>query len=133
MGVTIGEAARQLGIKAHVLRHWDFVGVLRPSTRTSAGHRRYTANDIARGRVVMRCQQAGMSLTDIAALGPGNTANRKAVIIRNVGRLAELRLELDSAILFLQHTLRCTHPIIESCTECSDYASPREVIRPSAD
>ncbi len=46
-GWAIGEIAERFGIATSVLRHWEDVGLLRPS-RDSAGRRRYDLDDVTR-------------------------------------------------------------------------------------
>ena len=40
------EAAKMLGVHPSTLRRWDKKGILRPSTRTPTGERRYTEADL---------------------------------------------------------------------------------------
>ena len=42
----IAEAAKMLGVHPSTLRRWDEKGILRPSTRTLTGERRYTEADL---------------------------------------------------------------------------------------
>jgi excisionase family DNA binding protein len=44
--VSIGQAAKMLGVSIATLRRWDKEGKL-PSERTPSGHRRYLASDVA--------------------------------------------------------------------------------------
>lgn len=46
MQMSIGSAARYLGVSVVTLRRWDREGVLRPSWRTPGGHRRYNLSDL---------------------------------------------------------------------------------------
>lgn len=118
--MTIGDAARALGVESHVLRHWDDVGALRPSERTAAGHRRYTAADLDRGRIALRCQRTGMTLADIAGLGDRDS--RRRIVERNLEQLRQQRAQIDRAATFLEHTLSCTHSIAIECADCAEFA-----------
>jgi excisionase family DNA binding protein len=44
--LSIGEAAKTLGVSIETLRRWDKIGLL-PAERTPAGHRRYLSTDVA--------------------------------------------------------------------------------------
>ena len=44
--VSIGAAAKTLGVSIHTLRRWDAIGKL-VAERTPAGHRRYLASQVA--------------------------------------------------------------------------------------
>lgn len=46
---TVGEAAAILGVTPRTLRHWDDIGVLSPSRRTSTDYRLYTEDDLELG------------------------------------------------------------------------------------
>lgn len=48
----IGELAQHTGLSVRALHHYDQIGLVRPSHRTSAGHRRYTAR---RASACTRC------------------------------------------------------------------------------
>lgn len=66
--VTVGEAARQLGLAADTLRYYDRIGLVRPAARGAAGRRLYTAEDLARLRFVQRAQAMNYRLAEIKAL-----------------------------------------------------------------
>lgn len=65
--MKIADAAARAGVAPHVLRHWEDVGVLRPA-RSPAGHRVYDETLVALARLVLVCQRAGFSLSEIAEL-----------------------------------------------------------------
>ena len=44
----VGDLARITGLTVRALHHYDHIGLLSPSLRTAAGHRLYTAADVAR-------------------------------------------------------------------------------------
>ncbi|NIL64873.1 MerR family DNA-binding transcriptional regulator, partial [Salinispora arenicola] len=44
--LTVGQAAELAGVTVRTLHHYDEIGLLRPSTRTAAGHRAYSAGDV---------------------------------------------------------------------------------------
>src|SRR5919201_3674111 len=68
MGTTalkVGELARRTGLTVRTLHHYDEIGLLRPSLHTEAGHRLYTARDVARLQQVLSLRQFGFSLEEI--------------------------------------------------------------------
>jgi DNA-binding transcriptional MerR regulator len=69
---SVGELAAETGLTVRTLHHYDEVGVLRPSRRSAAGHRRYTAGDVARLHRVMALRGFGFSLAEVAALLDGD-------------------------------------------------------------
>ncbi len=62
----VGEVAAATGLTVRTLRHYDDIGLLMPSERSSAGHRRYTTDDLGRLYAVLALRQLGLPLADIA-------------------------------------------------------------------
>jgi MerR family copper efflux transcriptional regulator len=56
--LKIGDAAAVLGIAAHVLRHWESVGLLTPP-RSSSGHRVYDQQTLDKARLIKTLQGRG--------------------------------------------------------------------------
>ena len=65
----VGELAERTGLTVRALHHYDAMGLLSPSGRTDsahqAGHRLYTAADVARLQQVLSLKQLGFSLEQI--------------------------------------------------------------------
>lgn len=116
--MTIGDVADHFGLPAHVLRHWESVGLLCPA-RVTGGRRRYTRDDLFRVASILRAKQAGLSLPDIRAfLAAGDPAVRKGVLRRNHGVLRARMAALQSALDLLEAGLNCSH---EDVTTCPNY------------
>jgi DNA-binding transcriptional MerR regulator len=113
--MAIGQVADHFGLPAHVLRHWESVGLLRPA-RVEGGRRRYTRDDLFRVASIVRAKQAGLPLRDIGAfLAAGNPAARKDVLRRNHRALRARMAALQSALDLLEAGLNCTHEDIATC------------------
>lgn len=67
-GMTVGEVARTAGVTVRTLHHWDAVGLLVPSGRTSSGYRVYTADDVARLVRVLGHRELGLGLDEVRRL-----------------------------------------------------------------
>ncbi|MFF5114214.1 HEAT repeat domain-containing protein [Streptosporangium sp. NPDC000509] len=63
--MLIGEVARRSGVSARMLRHYDTLGLVRPTGRTSAGYREYSAADIQRIFHIESLRSLGLSLHDV--------------------------------------------------------------------
>jgi DNA-binding transcriptional MerR regulator len=63
--LKVGELARRTGLTVRTLHHYDELGLLQPSLRTEAGHRLYTADDIARLQQIVSLRQLGFSLDEV--------------------------------------------------------------------
>ena len=118
--VQIGGAANQLGVEAHVLRHWEDVGILRPP-RSASGYRSYDAETLQRARMVQGCKSAGMSLDQIRIVLDSSRHGRSAVIEAQRQRIATRQVELARTERFLEHVLTCRHSLVTRCPECSAY------------
>src|SRR5262245_35351804 len=62
----IGELARATKVTVRALHHYDRLGLLVPSSRTSGGHRCYTGADVRRLHTILALRGFGLSLQDIA-------------------------------------------------------------------
>ncbi|MET7357892.1 HEAT repeat domain-containing protein [Streptomyces sp. NPDC005562] len=63
--MLIGEVARRSGVSARMLRHYDALGLVRPTGRTVGGYREYSAADIRRIFHVESLRSLGLSLKQI--------------------------------------------------------------------
>ncbi|MFJ7287782.1 MerR family transcriptional regulator [Curtobacterium sp. NPDC098951] len=64
----IGDLAERTGLSHRTIRHYDEVGLLRPSGRSEGGFRLYTDTDLARLLVIRRMKPLGFSLEQMAEL-----------------------------------------------------------------
>ncbi|MFF7381939.1 MerR family transcriptional regulator [Streptomyces griseoluteus] len=63
--MLIGEVARRSGVSARMLRHYDDLGLVRPTGRTVGGYRSYSADDVRRIFHVESLRSLGLSLKQI--------------------------------------------------------------------
>ena len=66
--LRIGELADRSSMSLRTLRHYDEVGLLRPSGRTVGGFRLYTERDVDRLLLIRRMKPLGFSLDAMAEL-----------------------------------------------------------------
>lgn len=97
-GYAIGEVAELAHVSVRALHHYDDVGLLRPSGRTGAGHRRYSAADLQRLRQVLYYRELDFGLDDIARMldDPGADIDTH---LRNQHRMLRERIDRDSGLL----------------------------------
>ena len=62
----IGQVSARTGLTARTLRHYEELGLLRPSERLGSGHRVYSNEDLQRLYRIGLLRQLGMPLSDIA-------------------------------------------------------------------
>lgn len=63
----IGEVAARTELSLRSLRHWDEVGLLRPSGRSDGGFRQYTEADVEKILLIRRMKPLGFTLEQMAA------------------------------------------------------------------
>ena len=90
----IGELAEATGLTVRTLHHYDEIGLLSPSERTEAGHRRYGAADVRLLYRVVALRRLGLGLDEIRAQVYEPEVDARTFLKRHVERV-EHRLELE--------------------------------------
>ncbi|WP_405866393.1 MULTISPECIES: MerR family transcriptional regulator [unclassified Streptomyces] len=62
----VGRLAEASGLTVRTLHHWDTIGLLSPSHRTTGGHREYVEEDLVRLYQVLALRSLGLALDTIA-------------------------------------------------------------------
>ncbi|GLY50935.1 MerR family transcriptional regulator [Lentzea sp. NBRC 102530] len=62
---SVGDLAKASGLTVRTLHHYDEIGLVVASERTSSGHRRYTPDDVRRLYQVRSLRQLGLSLAEV--------------------------------------------------------------------
>jgi DNA-binding transcriptional MerR regulator len=65
--MQIGEVAARTELSLRSLRHWEEVGLLRPSGRTHGGFRLYTEEDVEKILVIRRMKPLGFTLDEMSS------------------------------------------------------------------
>ncbi|CAM5482794.1 hypothetical protein SGLAM104S_09268 [Streptomyces glaucescens] len=104
-GLTVGQVSARLGVTVRALHHWDEIGLARPSLRTAAGYRLYTAGDLERLHRIVVYREIGLGLDrirdvldDSAADVPGALRAQRAQVAERIDRLQRLGAGLDRMI-----------------------------------
>jgi DNA-binding transcriptional MerR regulator len=97
----IGEVATATGLTIRALHHYDQIGLVVPSERTSGGHRLYTGADLALLYQVTAMRQLGLSLDQVRVLLAGHTDVRQVIDrqIEHVDRQIRLARRLRRQLL----------------------------------
>jgi len=98
MSWTVGELARLAGVTVRTLHHYDRIGLVRPSERTSAGYRSYDGHDLDRLQQVLLYRELGFPLEEVATLVDDPDAD-PAAHLRRQHRLLRERLERTQAMV----------------------------------
>ena len=102
---SIGELAAATGVTVRALHHYDTIGLLQASVRTSAGHRRYTEQDLQRLYSIRALRSLGVPLGEIAAVldrSGGGPEFLQDLLLRQLDALGGQARQLEQ----LQRTIR---------------------------
>lgn len=66
--MNIGEAAKQSGINAKLIRHYEALGMIPKATRTESGYRTYSETEVHILTFVKRARALGFSMKEIKKL-----------------------------------------------------------------
>ncbi|MEV4543803.1 HEAT repeat domain-containing protein [Micromonospora echinaurantiaca] len=107
--MLIGEVARRSGVSARMLRHYDSLGLVRPTGRTVGGYREYTPDDIRRIFYVEGLRSLGLSLRQVARTldDPGFTPS---ALVGDLIRKTEERLDREHELLDRLRTVDAAEP-----------------------
>lgn len=117
---TIGEVAAQLGVEAHVLRHWEQVGALSVA-RDDHGHRRYDEASVEQARTVLKLRRVGLSLPEVRAAMAPDKPTAQATVRAKIAALEAEVARRQEAIAFLEHAATCRHRYLDDCAECASF------------
>lgn len=96
--MLIGEVARRSGVSARMLRHYDSLGLVRPTGRTVGGYREYSPEDIRRIFHVEGLRSLGLSLSQIGR-ALDDAAFTPSALVGDLIRKTEERLNRERELL----------------------------------
>ncbi|MEU9335616.1 MerR family transcriptional regulator [Streptomyces sp. NPDC048290] len=101
----MGRVAELAGVSVRTLHHYDAIGLVRPSARTGAGYRVYSAGDMERLREVLAYRRLGFGLREIAELVDDPATDAVAHLRRLRGLLVERRDRADAMVTAIDREL----------------------------
>ncbi|EMD30206.1 HEAT repeat domain-containing protein [Amycolatopsis azurea] len=96
--MLIGEVARRSGVSSRMLRHYDALGLVRPTGRTVGGYREYSDEDIRRIFHVESLRSLGLSLRQIGR-AMADPAFEPSDLVGDLIRRTEERLKREQELL----------------------------------
>jgi len=101
----IGEVAERLGMSQRTIRHYDDLGIVKPSARTTGGFRLYTEADVRRFELIRPFRSLGIGLDTarsvlqaIDALELGNNPTARLTVTQTLELIATRRSELQRTL-----------------------------------
>lgn len=107
--MLIGEVARRSGVSTRMLRHYDALGLVRPTGRTVGGYREYSAEDVRRIFQVESLRSLGLSLKQVgrALQDPAFTPS---AMVSDLIRWTEERLAREQELLERLRAIDASEP-----------------------
>lgn len=127
--MNIGEAARQTGISAKMIRYYEQIGLIGDAGRTAAGYRVYAENDLNTLRFIRRARDLGFSVEqmgDLLALWRDRSrasSDVKAIALSHIAELERKAQALHEMSETLRHlAAHCHGDSRPDCPILSDFA-----------
>ena len=114
----MGEVATATGLTVRALHHYDEIGLVTPSVRTSGGHRLYTGPDLVRLYQVTAMRQLGLSLEQIGDL-----------LAERVGVREVIDEQLDQVDKQIRTAVRLRRQLVAARDAVPDVSGFIEIIR----
>ena len=105
MSHTVGQVAGYAGITVRTLHHYDEIGLLVPSERTHAGHRRYGDDDLDRLQQILFYRELGFPLDEVATLLDDPDADPRAHLRRQHELLTARIEKLQKMAAAVEHAM----------------------------
>ncbi|WP_237155030.1 MerR family transcriptional regulator [Oryzibacter oryziterrae] len=122
VGLSIGEAARQSGVKVPTIRFYEQIGLLPTPPRTDGNRRLYQDDDVRRLAFIRHSRELGFDIEAIRTLltlqdNPNQSCERADLIARERLREVEERIE---RLMALKQELQamidnCSHGALSEC------------------
>ena len=121
--MNIGQAANASGVSAKMIRYYESVQLIKPTSRTDAGYRTYGDNDVHTLRFIKRARTLGFSLDQIKDLLSLWQDKRRASA--NVKAIAQAHVaELNQRIIELTEMRDALTRLAEACAGNSRPSCP---------
>ncbi|MFS0673490.1 MerR family transcriptional regulator [Ornithinibacillus sp. 179-J 7C1 HS] len=132
---TIGTLSKHTGVTVRTLGYYDEIGLVKPSSRTSGGHRLYSEDDVMRLERVLALKYMGFSLEKIKDILKSSTLNWQESIHQQLDmvRQEQERLKmLEQALLGVSYSIvfeeEISWPIIYSIIQFY-HQDPDEILQ----
>jgi DNA-binding transcriptional MerR regulator len=141
--LTSGDLARATGNTVRTIRFYEEQGLIKPAEVSDGGHRRYTAEELERLRLIGDLRELGLSLSDIKSMldlragcdSAAEFAARFHAVLaehivhaqRRIERLRRVRRELVQARAAVARRLSCESEHACPCAVAAVIGAPRIV------
>lgn len=111
--MNISKIAALTGMSSKMIRYYEQIGLLPKASRSAAGYRRYSHDDVARLNFVYQARQLGFALEDIKTLiqlrqdQQRHSADVKQLAEQHVGKLKQKIAQMQTMVDQLQQLISC--------------------------
>ena len=105
MSYSVGQVAGFAGVTVRTLHHYDEIGLLVPSERSHAGHRRYGDEDLDRLQQILFYRELGFPLDEVAALLDDPETDPRAHLRRQHELLTARIEKLQKMAVAVEHAM----------------------------
>ncbi|MGF7013695.1 MerR family transcriptional regulator [Ornithinibacillus bavariensis] len=117
----VGQLSKATNISIRTLHYYDEIGLLKPSTKSDAGYRYYTKDDLIILQQIIALKKLGFRLTHIKEIIQENSVNSK---IERWKQVFEMELDkIEEEKRRLEHMERSLHAIISSLHLTGDLSA----------
>lgn len=120
-GLSIGQVAERTGLSVHALRFYEREGLLADAVRReSNGRRVYTEEDVEWLNMCIKFRSSGMPLdtirkyTDLVRQGPGNEADRLALLKSHQDYVSEQIAALNECLNVITWKVGCYQEALDA-------------------
>lgn len=112
--MNIGEAAKETGVSAKMIRYYESIGLIGRANRTQSGYRLYGSREIHSLRFIRRARDLGFSIEDIRDLltlwedRSRSSAEVKAIALGHID-------DLDRRVAEMQAMAATLRTLAQSC------------------
>ncbi|MFF5702012.1 MerR family transcriptional regulator [Streptomyces sp. NPDC012794] len=105
MGYSVGQVAGFAAVTVRTLHHYDEIGLLRPSGRSGAGHRRYDDADLDRLQQILFYRELGFPLEEVAVLLDDPRSDPREHLRRQHALLSDRIARLQQMAKAVEHAM----------------------------
>lgn len=122
-GLTVSEAAAEVGLSAHTLRWYEQEGLVAPIGRDAAGRRRYTPKDVGWLTLLTKLRRTGMPVremrryAELARQGDHTLPERLRLFEEHRQRVKSRMAELQQDLDVIEYKIELYRKLVEDLTE----------------
>ncbi|MGW5851662.1 MerR family transcriptional regulator [Streptomyces sp. NPDC055254] len=105
MNYSVGQVAGFAGVTVRTLHHYDEIGLLSPSSRSHAGHRRYDESDLDRLQRILFYRELGFPLEEVAVLLDDPRSDPREHLRRQHALLSDRIARLQQMAKAVEHAM----------------------------